>query len=127
MRMATLGLSEAQAQAVADMLVAVEEATKSDVLSRVVMPSREANRARVARYHERLGLSAREWRDLRLEVFARDGRQCAYCGSTAEPLHVDHIVPLIQGGGNDLGNLAVACRECNCGKSGKTLEQWVAH
>lgn len=125
MRMATLGLSEEQARAVADMLTAVEAATAATFEARLEL-SREASRARVARYHERLGLSAREWRDIRVAVFERDGHECSYCGSTEGPLHVDHIVPLIQGGTNDLSNLTVACRECNCGKSGKTPGEWSA-
>src|ERR1019366_2309085 len=37
---------------------------------------------------------------------------CAYCGMAAQPRsgHVDHAQPM---GGNGLGNLLLACKECN--------------
>lgn len=125
LKMATIGLTESQAEAVAWMLSEVERATQVAIVAHLE-PSRESARLRVSRYHDRLGLSTREWRDLRNEVFARDGRKCVYCGSTEAPLHIDHVVPLIQGGGNEIANLVVACRACNCGKSGRTPEQWTA-
>jgi 5-methylcytosine-specific restriction endonuclease McrA len=124
-KLATLGLSEEQAIAVAWMLSEVERATREEVLAHLE-PSRESARMRVARYHERLGLSARDWRDIRNQVLERDGRRCAYCGSLEGPFHVDHVVPLIQGGTSDLDNLTVACRACNCGKSGRTPTEWMA-
>ena len=86
-------------------------------------PVRSANAERQARYRQRLSLSAKDWSFLRDEVIARDGEMCAYCGSTSGPFHVDHIVPLILGGDNDLSNLCVACAPCNFGKSGRTPEQ----
>lgn len=55
-------------------------------------------------------------------VYARDGRACRYCGAAAD-LTIDHVVPRIQGGGDDLGNLVVACRACNYRKSRRTPEQ----
>ena len=60
---------------------------------------------------------------LRFEVLARDGYHCRYCGASASetPLHVDHIVPVVEGGTNELGNLITACRDCNLGKSDSTL------
>ena len=74
-KLATLGLSDEQAEAVLWMLQRVEEATKADVLARIV-PMQEKARARVARYHERLGLTASQWRDLRDVVLNRDGHVC---------------------------------------------------
>ena len=55
---------------------------------------------------------------LRFEVFQRDGFRCVLCGATPETtvLEVDHIIPRIHGGKNELGNLRVLCHECNCGK-----------
>jgi len=64
LKLATIGLSSDQAEAVAWMLGEVERATREEVLSHLE-PSRESARLRVARYHERLGLAARAWRDLR--------------------------------------------------------------
>lgn len=48
-------------------------------------------------------------------VFARDGRQCAQCG-TDEDLQIDHIVPLAHGGSNNMDNLQVLCGPCNYAK-----------
>lgn len=58
----------------------------------------------------------------RFDVFKRDGFECHYCGAKppAVLLHVDHIVPVSKGGGNDLDNLITSCQICNIGK-GATL------
>lgn len=39
----------------------------------------------------------------------RDGYACKGCGRVHASNEVDHIVPLEQGGGNDIGNLQVLC------------------
>lgn len=55
---------------------------------------------------------------LREEVFARSGNCCVYCGSRRE-LTVDHIVPVVRGGGDELDNLQVLCRSCNSAKGAR--------
>lgn len=55
-------------------------------------------------------------------VHERDGAACRYCGSERN-LSIDHVVPRIQGGSNELENLVVACRSCNSRKGGRTPEQ----
>ncbi len=59
---------------------------------------------------------------LRFEVFKRDSFKCQYCGRSAPEvtLEVDHIIPVAEGGKNELLNLITSCRDCNMGK-GKTL------
>lgn len=59
----------------------------------------------------------------RFEVFKRDGFRCAYCGSHPPDalLHVDHVVAVANGGGNDMDNLVTACGTCNMGKSAVPL------
>jgi hypothetical protein len=59
----------------------------------------------------------------RFEVFKRDEFRCVYCGSTPNdgPLHVDHVVAVANGGGDDLPNLVTACAACNLGKSSVPL------
>lgn len=37
-------------------------------------------------------------------------------------LEVDHIVPVAEGGGNDIVNLITSCRECNRGKGKRRLD-----
>lgn len=65
---------------------------------------------------------------LRNEILERNGFTCQQCGSGAgdpDPynpgrkvrLHVDHIIPLAQGGTNDRDNLRALCSTCNQGKS----------
>lgn len=57
----------------------------------------------------------------RFEVLRRDGFRCVYCGLKASEseLHVDHVVPVVDGGSDELSNLVTACIDCNLGK-GKT-------
>ncbi|MFS8867026.1 HNH endonuclease [Synechococcus sp. H65.1] len=48
-------------------------------------------------------------------VFQRDGFRCRSCGKSPPEvqLQVDHIVPLAQGGSNDISNLQTLCKVCN--------------
>lgn len=59
----------------------------------------------------------------RFEVFKRDGFVCQYCGGhpPASILHVDHIVPVAEGGQNGMDNLITACDRCNLGKGARSL------
>lgn len=53
---------------------------------------------------------------MRLEVLKRDGSQCQIVGPGCEgrATHVDHIVPLFEGGRRlDPDNLRAACETCN--------------
>jgi hypothetical protein len=52
---------------------------------------------------------------LRNQVFERDQWHCKSCGAT-ERLSVDHIVPVVKGGGNELENLQTLCLSCNSSK-----------
>ena len=60
---------------------------------------------------------------VRFEVFRRDSFTCQYCGGRAPTviLHVDHVVPVVAGGTNDLANLLTACSVCNEGKGARRL------
>jgi hypothetical protein len=53
-------------------------------------------------------------------VAERANRQCEYCLAPEEffnsPFEVEHLVPRARGGGHDLANLALACRNCNGAK-----------
>lgn len=61
---------------------------------------------------------------VRFEVFKRDGFACQYCGAhpPAVVLHVDHIRPVADGGGNEADNLVTACEACNQGKGARLLQ-----
>lgn len=58
---------------------------------------------------------------LRHEVFKRDNYKCKECGKTKKntTLHVDHILPVVQGGTDELDNLQTLCQACNLAKSNK--------
>lgn len=60
---------------------------------------------------------------VRFEIFKRDGFSCQYCGATPPKviLHVDHIVAVAEGGGNEMDNLVTACEPCNLGKGARAL------
>ena len=49
-------------------------------------------------------------------------KRCRYCRAT-ENLTKDHIVPLIQGGKDEIKNLQVLCKRCNEMKSGLSHKQ----
>lgn len=58
----------------------------------------------------------------RKNILRRDGHRCQYCGSTANPLTVDHIIPKSLGGGETWENLVTACVRCNNRKDDRTPE-----
>lgn len=60
----------------------------------------------------------------RFEILKRDGFRCRYCGATSiqSPLHVDHVIPVAEGGSDDPANLTAACAGCNLGKSDVELD-----
>ena len=64
----------------------------------------------------------------RWTILERDGWRCAYCRrrkdqlEPGEYLHVDHVIPVSQGGTDDQANLVCACSACNLGKAARQLE-----
>ena len=65
---------------------------------------------------------------LRFEVFKRDRFTCQYCGRKAPEvvLEVDHLIPVAEGGENELLNLVTSCFDCNRGKGKKKLNDTTA-
>ena len=58
---------------------------------------------------------------LRNQVRERAGLRCEYCqlrqdDSPLAALHIEHIIPRVHGGTDDLENLALACIDCNLHK-----------
>ncbi len=62
--------------------------------------------------------TAAEWAE-RLRLF---GGFCAYCDQPAES--IDHVIPLVEGGSNDILNLVPACRSCNSSKGDRMPLEW---
>ena len=56
--------------------------------------------------------NTRAWRKQRLRVLRRDQYMCSYCGVLGAD-HVDHIVPRVDGGGDEMENLCSSCSKCN--------------
>lgn len=63
----------------------------------------------------------------RFEVFKRDGFTCCYCGRNRDgdgvKLHVDHVIPVAEGGSDSIENLVTACQDCNLGKAANLLDE----
>lgn len=62
------------------------------------------------------------------EVSSSFAAVCSYCGNrlSRESIHVDHFVPMKQGGTDDLENLVPACGSCNSSKGSKSFIVWLA-
>jgi hypothetical protein len=56
--------------------------------------------------------------DVRREVFQRCGAICIDCGSR-ERLTLDHIIPVVEGGLDEISNIQVLCLSCNSSKGGR--------
>lgn len=64
-------------------------------------------------------------RRLRFEILRRDNYTCRYCGASAPDatLTVDHVIPVVLGGGDEPSNLVTACRGCNAGKASTSPDE----
>jgi hypothetical protein len=61
---------------------------------------------------------------LQRAVFARDGLCCRYCGykhGDAKRFEIDHVIPVVFGGCDEMSNLVVACKRCN---QAKGVDEW---
>lgn len=58
----------------------------------------------------------REWIKIRHIIFKRDGKKCQYCGIENVKFHIDHIIPISNGGSDEFKNLTVSCSKCNIRK-----------
>ena len=68
---------------------------------------------------DRNQLGSIEWKRQRLIVLRRDQNICAYCGD--EATQVDHVIPRVDGGTDDLDNLVACCRRCNLLKGRRSV------
>jgi HNH endonuclease len=55
-------------------------------------------------------------REVKVEVWHRDGGRCVQC-SAVEYLEFDHVIPHSRGGANTVANVQILCRKCNGEKS----------
>lgn len=59
----------------------------------------------------------------RKNIFRRDNYKCQYCGTTAKPLTLDHLIPRARGGGESWENLVTACVDCNNRKGDRSPDE----
>ena len=88
-------------------------------------PDRMQARRRERRARKRgnpgsVGVQVQDW----LRLVNRHSHCCAYCGSYAAVLHMDHVIPLAKGGRHAIGNVLPACPTCNHSKGATFLFQW---
>lgn len=81
---------------------------------------KKKNRERMAhlkarRYAREKGASGSHTLDEWQMLKDRSKNRCAYCGED-RPLTKDHIIPLSEGGSDDIGNIQPLCRNCNSKK-----------
>jgi 5-methylcytosine-specific restriction endonuclease McrA len=66
----------------------------------------------------------RQVSELRQRVEIRAGGRCEYCrapqAACGYRFHLEHIVPTVQGGSDDIENRALACAACNLAKGDRT-------
>lgn len=65
-------------------------------------------------------VSLRDWQRL----VRRYRGCCAYCGAVADPVCMDHVIPLAKGGRHTIGNVLPACGYCNSTKHALLLVVW---
>jgi 5-methylcytosine-specific restriction endonuclease McrA len=86
----------------------------------------DTSNERVKKYREKRAAAGLpqmgDYSVFRPALIQRDGEQCVYCRITSG-LVVDHMEPITLGGTDHIDNLALACKPCNSGKSGRTPEQ----
>ncbi|MDB4956725.1 MAG: endonuclease family protein [Myxococcales bacterium] len=61
----------------------------------------------------------------RVNIYARDGYRCQYCGDKCTPseLTYDHVIPRSHGGRTSWDNIVSACCDCNARKANRTPAQ----
>lgn len=68
-------------------------------------------------------IRGRSWMSLRREVLLRDGYACQCCGIVRMDNECDHIIPLEQGGSNDISNMQTLCGGPDGCHTRKTVEE----
>lgn len=85
----------------------------------------DTSATRVSKYRQRTrdaGSIVGAYLKHKVLVFDRDNHCCVYCGSV-QNLCLDHMVPILMGGGDEPSNLCACCKGCNSGKAGRTPDQ----
>lgn len=91
--------------------------------------TRELPMPAVVRVLRRFRRDRQALRFSRLNIYARDGFTCQYCGvvQETEDLTFDHVVPRSAGGKTCWENIVTCCVPCNHAKANRTPEQAGLH
>lgn len=65
--------------------------------------------------------------ELREYLLEKWGRACIYCGKKNVPLQIEHIKAKSNGGSDRVGNLGLACEECNLKKGKQGVRKFLEH
>lgn len=70
--------------------------------------------------------------EIRNAVWKKSNGHCYYCGVKTIPFGkeensfcIDHVVPRVRGGTDDIENLVPCCSRCNSSKNDKGLFNWL--
>jgi 5-methylcytosine-specific restriction endonuclease McrA len=67
------------------------------------------------------GVTALDW----LAILEWAEHRCIYCYQSMATVHMEHVVPLSQGGAHDITNVGPACRFCNLSKKDRSVDEWL--
>lgn len=57
-----------------------------------------------------------------VDLLKHQKHRCWWCGKKIKgnEYHIDHVIPIMRGGTNDVSNLRIACPECNLKKGARS-------
>lgn len=74
------------------------------------------------------GRNRQEMKSVRDDIYERDDYTCQYCLNEFErkSLTLEHVVPVNEGGIDDMVNYITACRSCNSSKQDNLLQNFLS-
>ena len=112
-------------RAVTDMFLGKVEVIEYSRDRTIRAVTREFPMPAVVRVLRRFRRDRQALRFSRMNIYARDGFTCQYCGQRqmTEDLTFDHVVPRSAGGTTTWENIVTCCVPCNRGKANRTPAQ----
>ena len=116
-------------RAVSDLFLGKVEVIEHSRDRTIKTVSRELPMPAVVRVLRRFRRDRQALRFSRLNIYARDGFTCQYCGQVGvtEDLTFDHVLPRSAGGKTIWENIVTCCVPCNHAKANRTPEQAGLH
>lgn len=110
--------------------VRIDERGKNGHVVQILLPS-EIDRVRESGGAEQvLNIEALDFytdRRYAALIHKRDNRACFYCGRSigADAFVLDHVIPVVLGGGNSHRNIVTSCHECNSIKQAEPADEFM--